>query len=541
MKKWKILTSETVKSEDDVIKTLIAERNFDESFLHPRLSNLTIEKSGIDKKELQKAIIRIQEAIKKNEKIVILGDYDVDGICASAILWETIYKKYKNIFPYIPDRFSEGYGISEKTLENILEKYPDVKLIITVDNGIVAVGPVEIAKEKGIDVVITDHHVAGELLPDAYAIVHTTYFCGAGVAWMLARELGFEDDEAMQEKLELACLATIADLVPLTDLNRVIVIFGLEYLRKTRRPGLQELYKSAGIESEKISEYHIGHVIGPRINASGRVFHAIESLRLLCTNDKRYAEKTAQHLESTNKKRQQMVSDSVQHAKLTVLQKDFGKIIGVSHKTYSEGVVGLISSRLVEEYYRPAFAISAGETVSKGSARSIHGVNIIELLRSVSHLLIELGGHPMAAGFSLETAKIGDFFVALEEKLIGIDEEIFQKTLDIDMELPVEIITKSLYKRLQKLSPFGIANREPIFATREIFVKDIRFLGKDKSHLKLKIEKSGEKFDAIGFGLAQKYELRVGGKINIAYTLSLNEWRNAETLQFIVKDIIVLD
>lgn len=541
MNKWKVLSSnKNIESEDDIIKELLSLRNINKSqidkFLSPDINDLKIEKSGINLPEINKAKKRINNAIKNNEKVIILGDYDVDGICASAILWETIYKKYKNIFPYIPDRFTEGYGISVKSIDNILEKYPDVKLIITVDNGIVAEQPISYAKEKGIDVIVTDHHVASEKKPDAYSIVHTTNLCGAGVAWMLSLELSLLEEDEINEKLGLVALATVADLVPMLGLNRIIVTKGLDYLRKTKRSGLIEIYKLAGIDKEQIGTYQIGHIIAPRLNATGRIYHAMDSLRLLCSSDKKYASKMAEKLESTNRQRQQMVIDSVQHAKLSVISRNLEGIILVQSESYSEGVVGLISSRLVEEYYRPTFAISVGEKISKGSARSIAGVNIIELLRSVSHLLKEVGGHPMAAGFSIETERIEEFYEAVLERSEKIDKKMFEKEITVDMQLPLSLVKLSLYKKIQMFSPFGIGNPEPVFVSYDLNVENIRKLGRDKNHLKLTLSDGKKYVDAIGFGMGDR-DITSNNKVNIVFTLDENIWNGKTTLQLKIRDL----
>ena len=544
MNKWKVIsTKKEIDSAEEIINELLIIRNISEkeksSFFSPAVENLKIENVSISKKELKKAISRINKAIKNNEKIVILGDYDVDGICASAILWETIFKKYKNVLPYIPDRFNEGYGISLKSLKNVFEKYPDVKLIITVDNGIVGNEAVDFAKNEGVDVIITDHHVAGDKSPDAFAIVHTTDLCGAGVAWMLARELKFLTVDEINEKLGLASLATVADLVPLVKINRVIVSLGLKYLQKTKRPGLLEIYNNAKIDKEKIEAYHLGFMIGPRINATGRVYHAMDSLRLICTNDKNFAAQLARKIEETNKTRQQMVLKSVEHAKLSVLaQEKLGKIVGVHHESYSEGIVGLIASKLVEKYYRPSFAISRGELISKGSARSINGINIIELLRSVPYLK-EAGGHPMAAGFSIETKNIELFYSALQLESDKFEDDLFEKQIKIDLELSFKFINEKLYKDIQDLSPFGMGNPQPVFMTRNVRVIDRRNLGKDKSHLKLKVSSEGMLFDAIGFGIANDCEVQIGDSIDIVYTIDVNEWNNKKTIQLMIKDLLV--
>ena len=539
MKKWKVLSTNTeFSSEDKVIKELYNLRKISdkEKFINPNVSDLNIDNTSISKKEITKTINRIEKAIKNNEKIIILGDYDVDGICASAILWETIYSKYKNVFPYIPDRFTEGYGISKKTIDNLLKQHPDAKLIITVDNGIVANSPIKYAEEKSIDVIITDHHLAGDKLPEAYAIVHTTELCGAGVAWMLASKLQFETDERINEKLELAALATVADLVPLTGLNRIIVKLGLKELQNTKRLGLIELMKLAKINKKDLGVYEIGHIIGPRLNASGRVEHAIESLRLICSNDKKYVQNVALLLENTNRLRQQMVIDSFQHAKLSLMTKNINKIILISHESYSEGVIGLISSKLVEHFYKPAITISLKEKISKGSARSINGVNIVELLRSVSHTLKEVGGHPMAAGFSIETKRIEEFYELLEKESKKLSDDKFERELKIDMEIPSSLITESLFRKIQQFSPFGMGNPEPVFLSKKMKIVSYKKIGSDGSHLKILVKNRDKLMEAIGFGMGD-LELENTKEIDAVFTININSWRDKKSLQLKLKDI----
>lgn len=543
MKKWKVLsTNKNIASESAVIDELFRLRKISDKdkFINPNVSDLKIENTSISKKEIAKTINRIEKAINNKERIIILGDYDVDGICASAILWETIYSKYKFVFPYIPDRFSEGYGISNKTIDNLLKKNPDTKLIITVDNGIVANKPIEYAKEKKIDVVVTDHHVAGKKLPDAYSIVHTTELCGAGVAYLLAKEIKnkiLKIKDYGEEHLGLAALATVADLVPLTSLNRIIVKLGLKELQNTRRLGLIELFKLAKINKKDLGVYEIGHIIGPRLNASGRIDHAIESLRLLCSNDKKYVENAAMLLENTNRVRQQMVADSFEHAKLSVAAGgDMGKVVIMHHSTYSEGVVGLIASRLVEQYYRPSVAISVREKISKGSARSINGVNIVELLRSVSGILSEVGGHPMAAGFSIETERIEEFYLALNKEAKKIPDKLFERELKVDMEIPLNLVSESLYKKIQKLSPFGMGNPEPAFLVKNVQVESFKRLGKDGAHLKVFFKKGKDIIEGIGFGMGES-EVMAGDKIDAVFTIDINNWRDKKSLQLKLRDI----
>lgn len=545
MKHWKIIEKGNIAgSPSEIVKVLLRNRNFTEkkdidNFIKADIGQVTLASSGIDIKEYEKFNKRVDTAIKKNEKIVIFGDYDVDGICATAILWETLYSKTKNVLPYIPDRVDEGYGLSIRGIDNLLEKNPEVKIIITVDNGIVAYDAVSYAVKKGIDVIITDHHVKGKRKPSAFCILHTTQLCGAGIAWVLSKELGFENKDKIDEKLELATLATVADLVPLVSNNRAIVKSGIEKLRSTKRTGIRELLRDAGVDRETVGVYVIGHIIAPRLNATGRIQSAMNALRLLCTTNLQKAKELAAMLGSVNRDRQGLTEESVEHAKLLAIETSVSsKITIVSHKSYNQGVIGLVASQLVESYYRPAIAIAIGDKVSKGSARSITGVNIIELIRSVSDTIIEAGGHPMAAGFSVETSRILDFTKAISEKAEKVvTEEILKRYLKIDMSLPFEMITKELISEIDKLEPFGMGNPEPVFATENVEIMEIRKIGREQNHLKLRVVKNSVIFDAVAFGMADKSDLSEGDTADIAYQISENEWNGKKSLQLKIKDI----
>lgn len=542
MKKWNLLSDKnTFESEEDVISELLKIRKITKSireeFFSPDIRKLTLRSVGIDEKEFLKFSKRMHTAIKSNEEVVIFGDYDVDGICASAILWETLYTKSKNIKPYIPSRIEEGYGLSIKGIDKVVTQYPELKLIITVDNGIVANDAVEYANTKGIDVIITDHHAKGTITPNAFCTIHTTELCGAGIAWLLAKELGWLGEE-VYEKLELASLATIADLVPLNKWNRAIVVHGLKILRRTKRPGLIELLAGANLEKQNIDVYAIGHVIGPRLNASGRITHAIDSLRLICTNDFQKAKILASTLQHTNKDRQTMTEEAVLHASLSVEGNTDGKkVLVVSDASYAQGVIGLIASKLVEKYYIPSIAISISDDVSKGSARSINGVNIIELLRSVSDTLMEAGGHPMAAGFSIKTKDIKKFEKAISQKADAFDNEIFERKLSIDLPLDFSLMSFSLCEKISLLSPFGMGNREPLFLSENVTVEEVKLIGSDKRHLKLKLHQGkGKILDAVGFGMAENMPLVRGDILDIVYTFDKNVWNGRESLQLKLRD-----
>ncbi len=514
---------------------------------------------GIDNKQIDKAVKRIENAIKNEEPIVVYGDYDVDGICSTAILWETLRDLKAKAMPFIPSREKEGYGLSIEGIKNILEdpKYSLSEkskskngLLITVDNGIVAHEAVEFANKSGLDVIIIDHHEIGKTVPDAFAIIHTLELCAAGISYLFSKELynGARITYNGDDKLELACIATVADLVPLVGPNRSIVKYGLSALNNTTRLGLLALFEIADIK--KVGTYEIGYLIGPRLNASGRIDSALVGLRLLCTSDKSKADEYARQLNTINKERQAMVSEMVEHA-LEIQnakiksQKFDERIIVIDHESYHQGIIGLIAGKLVEKYYLPAIVISKGEKVSKASARSISGFNIIEAIRNSSSLLINAGGHPMAAGFSIDTLKIADFRLQIEKYATkNISKEIMEKSLKVDLELDPELINMNLYLQLFDLGPYGIGNPEPIFASN-LQVKSIRTIGSDGKHLKLTLSPltpspspPAPLIEAVGFGMSEKFgSLKPGDVVEMAYNLSSNEYMGKTTLQLKLKDI----
>ena len=549
---------------DEIVKILLKNRGLTnkkeiDRFLNPRLSGVTAKSVGINKNQLEKTIKRINKAIKKKEEVIVFGDYDVDGISGAAILWETLTEAGAKALPYIPHRLDEGYGLSKIGIDNLLLKNPKIKLIITVDNGIVASEAVEYANKKGIDIIITDHHVPSKNLPNAHAIFHTTKLCGAGVAWLLSQEIlnsKFEilnksqitnHESQTNQHLELVALATVADLVPLTEANRTLVKFGIEDLRKTKRLGLLALIKEAGIDKDLIDIFEIGHVIAPRLNAMGRLEYAMDSLRLLCTKDLKRAEALTEKLGSTNKRRQELTISAFEHARLKItnlpagkagLKSQIPKLLFIAHESYQQGVIGLVAGRLVEEFYRPSIVLSIGEKYSKASARSIPGFNIIEFIRGASDLLVDAGGHPMAAGFTVETSKIAVLEKKFEELAVKLlDTEKLKRILNIDLEVLLSYINFEFYKKLQKLAPFGIGNPTPVFLSKNLTVEDMRLVGNDGLHLKLRVQKDGKYFDAIGFGLGDRAnEIRIGDKIDLVYTIDEDRWNGNSRIQLKIKD-----
>lgn len=551
-KQLKILSKAEPQNASDVLAILLKNRNIDKSkektFFHPDLKEVTLENVNIDSKEVQKAHKRIAKAIENKEQIVVYGDYDVDGITGAAILWETLNDLDAKVTPYIPNRVEEGYGLSIAGITNLTLEVKDIKLIITVDNGIVANDAVDFANKEGIDVIITDHHLPHidekHTNPKAHSIVHTTKLCGAGVAWVFSKSLRshFEKDNEVLDNshLELATLGTIADLVSLQDANRTLVYYGLKEIQKTKRPGIRALCQEAGISPDTIGVYEIGFMLSPRLNASGRLDSAMDSLRLLCTVDQKRAYDLAGKLGLTNKERQRVMFEAAQHASSEVRsRKTITKLLIVSHESYREGVIGLVAGKLVEEYYRPAIVISKGKTISKGSVRSISGFDIITFLRSSSEFFINVGGHPMAAGFTIETQKIEEFKSALEELAEkAILDELLSKTLTIDCALPFSFITPELYLQVQTLAPFGMGNSQPVFISKGITIRDTRLLGKEKKHLRfiLQDETSGKLFEAIAFGMgALSGELQPDDIVDVVYTLDENTWNGNTKLQLKIK------
>lgn len=559
MKNWKVLNSSrfTVhSSQSQIISALLDNRGIKEdqeihNFMNPILADVTLESVGINLQAVKKTIERIKRAISKNEDIIIYGDYDVDGICGTAILWETIYSIYKqkNVHPYIPHRIDEGYGLSVAGISNLQSQISNIKLIITVDNGIVANKAVDFANSQGIDVIITDHHVKGDTLPDAIAIIHTTQLCGTGVAYLLAQEIASSFSLPRNDNtLELVALATVADLVPLQKHNRTLLTYGLRALRKTKRPGLVSLLTDAKINKTEIDTYHIGHIIAPRLNATGRISHAMDALRLVCTTDPIRGSTLSALLSKVNQERQNLTFESAKHAIEQARSQESASfasqdgqgassLILVADVSYDQGVIGLIASKLVEEFYKPSIAVSVGEAVSKGSARSINGVNIIELIRSVPEYLKEAGGHPMAAGFSIETKNLENFKNALLKKAKEIDKTLFERTLKVDMELGFDLISLELYKEIQKLSPFGMGNPAPVFMTKGVTVVSINMVGKNKEHAQIMFEKDATFFKGILFRCDK--DLKIRQLVDIAYTIEKNEWKEKVIVELRIKDLKV--
>ncbi len=535
--KWNILKPETKGkklSTDKIIDLLLENRDIKdkkEFFNSPHPKDLVLKQLGIQEKEVERAVERIKKAIKNKEKIIVYGDYDADGICATAILWEALHSLGANVLPHIPERFSEGYGLNSRSIRKLKTQHPNLGLIITVDNGIVAHEAIKTAKKLGMETIVTDHHQKGKKLPPTRMVVHTTQISGAALAWILARELG------QTQRLELAAIGTIADSLSLIGANRSFAKHGLESLNQTERPGLLSILAEAGIRKGNLGVYHVSFIIAPRLNAMGRLAHGLDSLRLLCTKDPLRAQELAHRLGETNRERQKIVEEVVTHARSQVEQVE--GVIFLAHESYHEGVIGIAASKLVEEHYRPAIVLARGEEFSKASARSIPGFNMIETIHQLDDLLEEGGGHPMAAGFTIRTERLDEFnrkFNQLAKPLLT--EEILSKSLKIDCQLPFTAIDNSLLAKILKFAPFGVGNPAPTFVTLGVGVLKARTVGRQNSHLKLKLRQNGRIFDAIAFGFGNlSPKLSLGDQIDIVYTPEENVFNGNKSLELKIKDI----
>ncbi len=563
--RWNRKTDKVPQTYEELEEILLDNRNLDtknkELFFNPTSpEKLTVKEVGFSKSILSKTLKILIRALEEDKKIVIFGDYDADGICASAIVWECLFslskqltKTPKNIpVPFIPHREKHGYGISIVAVDEIIEKHnPD--LIITVDNGIVAHEAAEYVQDKGIQLIITDHHQPEYknetelVLPKADCVLHSTKLCGASVAWMLVKELEIalkKKDKNLvttfQSTLELAGIATIADQVPLFDANRSFAYFGLEALKKTQRIGLKKLFTYSKIMQAEITEWSVGFGISPRINAMGRLEHGLDALRLLCSRKPSQAEKYASLLNETNQKRQDLTKNMVDDARAQVSEKSEENIIIVYSSEYHEGILGLIAGGLTETYNKPTIAISLSGDFAKASARSIPGVNIVEILRQIKDDLLAVGGHPMAAGLSFETDKLEEvisklYKIAKKE----IQAENLEKNLRVDCVVAHSLLTLETTDNLQKFGPFGMGNPQPQFEVAKLEVLEKRIIGKDKTHVKFKLGSDLIKgIDAIGWRMASRtQEISEGDIITIAGGLGVNEWNNRRFVQLTIKDI----
>lgn len=540
----KVKYQSEIKNDDEIkdqeiINILLKNRKIKnkEEFLSP-LSPLKINLIEFGfKKEWQKTIKILKQIKNNNQMIVVYTDYDADGITGGAILWETLYLLGFKVMPYVPHRKKEGYGFSIKGIETIKKQF-NPALIISVDHGITANDKISYAKSLGMKVIVTDHHLKAETFPKEAAVVfHLPELSGAGVAYFFAKEIftNFKSENSdlalltsnfENDYLALASIGTIADLVPLIGPARSLVKYGLGVFDKIKRPGLKHICIEAGLEGKKITPYEIGFIIAPRINAVGRLEHAIDALRLLCTTNEQRAHYLAYKAGNKNIQRQVLVEKSVEEAKKQI--RKVNKILILISDKWHEGIIGLIASKITEEFYRPTIVLTKTDGFYKGSARSITNFHITNFLRSLKKYLIDVGGHQQAAGFTLEEKQLDKFCQKAEESAASlIDEKTLERIIEVDLKIPLSKITLSLTKSLEKFQPFGVGNPQPTFYSQGELV-DAKIFGKKNEHLKIFVSDNHSfPLELVFFNGASHFtKMSRGQIINAVYNLEVNYWQN---------------
>lgn len=506
------------------------------------------ETSPINMSGISCAIDRIIHAIKGKEKIIIYGDYDVDGVTATVLLKQFLTSIGGEVESYVPNRFDEGYGLNIEAIDSL--KDMGTNIIITVDCGIRSVKEAEYASHKDLDLIITDHHNPGPVLPKAIAIINPKQstdqypdkeLAGVGIAYKLIEGLGMElglERGDSEKYLDLVALGTVADLAPLLGENRYLVHKGLEYIRKPNRQGLMSLIGVSGLKHERITSTDIGFVLGPRLNAAGRLESAQTAIELLLTNDVQKAGKLAQLLDNQNRERQKITMEIQEHAEEQILSTHPDSLLLVAINTdYNPGVVGLAASRLTEKYYRPAIIGYKDKDFTRASCRSINEFHITQALDKCSDLLEHYGGHAAAAGFTIRNEHIDELIdrlkVMTNEQLAEID---LSPTIEVDLEINLSALDPKIIQYLDWLQPTGYGNPEAVFVSRNLRVANCRPVGRERSHLKLSVTDGWITFDAIAFRQGFWYE-NMPKFVDLAYTFEINEYRGQEKIQLNVKDI----
>ena len=504
-----------------------------ERYLHPKREDLL---DPMLMQDMDKAVNVIRDAIEKHEEITVFGDYDVDGVTATAILLTYLRKQGAQVGFYIPDRHGEGYGLNIAAIEQIATHS---KLLITVDCGITCAAEVARAKELGMRVIVTDHHQLGPQIPECEAVLNPLLghypfrrLCGAGVAFKLVQAMG--GTEAIEPLWELAALATIADIVPLMDENRVIVYYGLAAMAATQRPGLIALMESAGVDMQKVSSSDVAFRMAPRINAGGRLALASRGVQLLTTRRMDTAREIAEELNQDNIRRRELEIEIFQQAdEMTRQQIDFmnERAIVVCGEGWNPGVIGLAASRLVEKYKWPTILLSRDGDICVGSARSIPGVNIHGAMSTCRDLFIRFGGHAQAAGLTIEAKNVPEFKRRLSEAIREqAAPEAFIPTEEYDLELELSEMTEAFVDAFSAMQPTGFGNPAPVFCVRGVHTTDVRTIGKDGAHLRMRLAQGSDMRSAIGFRMGDR-AANLPEVIEAIITLSINVWQDKRSVQ----------
>lgn len=517
------------------------------SFLRPRVETLP---DPATLRDLPRAVDRIEEALARGEGILVHGDYDVDGICAAALLTRWLRRFGGRADAFVPDRLRDGYDLGEAGLDRAREL--GASLLVTVDCGIVAHGAVRRARERGIDVIVTDHHAPGETLPDALAVVDPNrhddesdrgYLCGAGVAFQLCRALASTRGvplESLLEDLDLVALATVADLVPLRGENRILVQVGLRALERTRKAGLRALMEVSGVEGRPEAG-RVGFTLAPRINAVGRMEDAARALDLLLTDDAAEARQLAEFADEVNRTRQdedrRTLGEALERLEESYdPERDWGVVL--AGEGWHPGVIGIVASRVVERIHRPVVLLALDGDRGRGSARSIPGLDLHQALTRCAGHLGRFGGHAAAAGMDVARADV-DAFRETFNRVVRemLDPERLRPRLRIDLETDPGSLTLEFAERLRHMGPHGIGNPRPVFVTRGLEVDGAREVG--RGHLKLSLRAPERTLEAIGFNLLDRFppDRWLGTRIDAAFQLTVNEYRGRRTPQLRLLDL----
>lgn len=568
MEKWMVYNKKAdfqkIGSEfgiDPVIARLIRNRDIQDmkeirSYLYGTLAEIP---SPWKMKDMERAVQILQKKITQKKKIRIIGDYDIDGVTATCILLKGLKRLNANVDTYIPDRVKDGYGMHEQLIDKALEDGIDT--ILTCDNGIAAAAEIEYAKKEGLTVIVTDHHDIpfrdtedGRIwiIPKADAVVNPKQndclypnknICGAVVAWKLIwalyERLGIDSDE-IWDFLELAAIATVGDVMDLQGENRIIVKEGLKKLSSTSFEGLKALICVNNLEGAEITAYHVGFVIGPCINASGRLDTAARSLELLLADNMEDAMKLADDLYDLNQSRKAMTEQGKEQAIQSIEENNLGKdrVLVVYLPDCHESLVGIIAGRIREAYNKPVFVLTKGADGVKGSGRSIEAYSMYEELVKCSDLLTQFGGHPMAAGLSMEEKNVELFRRRLNDNCTLTEQDLIPKIM-IDVPMPISYLSKKLTEQLKVLEPFGKGNSKPLFAQKNLRAVGIRVLGRNRNVAKmLLIDENGIKMDAVYFGEAQEFVdfVQAHDTISVTYYPEINVFQGRENLQVVIKN-----
>jgi len=500
--------------------------------------------------DTERAVDILIRAIRRREKIAVYGDFDADGVTATALLVQALTGLGADVIPYIPRRVDEGYGVNLGALRRLYGE--QVRLVVTVDCGIRAVEEIDQAR-RGLEFIVTDHHSVGRKLPFASAVINPKradsrypfpQLSGVGVAYKLAQALLREARACKMpvhveepSLLDLVAIGTVADLAPLIGENRHLVQRGLEVVNEARREGVRALLRVAGLRPGAVTASSIGFVLGPRLNAAGRLGDATLSYDLLVSADPVQADRLAARLNEQNRRRRALTEQAYQLAEQLALAREGAPaLLFAAHKTFMAGVVGLVAGRLTEAYYRPSVVVEQGDEISKGSCRSIEEFNITAALDECSDLLVRHGGHAAAAGFRIRSEQLNALFhrlSAIAERELG--DRVLAPTLSIDAEVSLSDMNWEMMGWLEQLEPCGIKNPTPLFLSRGVPLAEARVVGSEGKHLKLTLATEAEPQDAIAFRLGDRVD-EVGQRIDLVYYLEVNEWNGSRSLQLNVQD-----